>query len=45
MQSLDQHLLALLSERKISYEDAIGKSSNPRDFEQRAARFRTAPAR
>jgi twitching motility protein PilT len=42
MQSLDQHLLALLSERKISYEDAIGKSSNPRDFEQRAARFRPA---
>jgi len=44
MQSLDQHLLQLLSERKITYEDALGKSSNPRDFEQRAARFRGAPA-
>src|SRR5438105_4264069 len=40
MQSLDQHLLALLSERKISFEDALAKTSNPRDFEQRAARFR-----
>src|ERR1700730_8721563 len=40
MQSLDQHLLQLLSERKISYEDALAKTSNPRDFEQRAARFR-----
>jgi twitching motility protein PilT len=44
MQSLDQHLLQLLSERKISYEDAIAKTSNPRDFEARAARFRGAPA-
>jgi twitching motility protein PilT len=43
MQSLDQHLLNLLSERKITYEDALAKTSNPRDFEQRAARFR-APA-
>jgi twitching motility protein PilT len=25
MQSLDQHLLALLGERKISYEDAVGR--------------------
>ena len=44
MQSLDQHLLQLLSERKITYEDALAKTSNPRDFEQRAARFRGAPA-
>jgi twitching motility protein PilT len=44
MQSLDQHLLQLLAERKITYEDALGKTSNPRDFEQRAARFRGAPA-
>jgi twitching motility protein PilT len=45
MQALDQHLLALLAERKISYEDAVGKSSNPRDFEARAARLRgAAPA-
>jgi Tfp pilus assembly ATPase PilU len=36
MQSLDQSLLDLLKERKITYEDAISKSSNPRDFEQRA---------
>jgi twitching motility protein PilT len=43
MQSLDQHLLNLLSERKISYEDALSKTSNPRDFEQRAARFRNTP--
>jgi twitching motility protein PilT len=44
MQSLDQHLLNLLAERKIAYEDALAKTSNPRDFEQRAARFRAAPA-
>src|SRR5205823_3805728 len=42
MQSLDQHLLSLLGERKISYEDALGKSSNPRDFEARAARLKGA---
>jgi twitching motility protein PilT len=40
MQALDQHLLQLLGERKISYEDALSKSSNPREFEQRAARLR-----
>src|SRR5205823_7811361 len=27
MQSLDQHLLTLLSERKITYEDALAKTS------------------
>jgi hypothetical protein len=31
-------------ERKITYEDALARSSNPRDFEQRAARYRGAPA-
>ncbi len=39
MMSLDQCLIDLLKKRKISYEDAISKSSNPRDFEQLASRF------
>ncbi len=37
MQSLDQCLLDLLHRRVVTYEDAISKSSSPRDFEQRAA--------
>jgi twitching motility protein PilT len=38
MISLDQYLISLLKKRLISYDDAIGKSSNPREFEQLAAR-------
>lgn len=38
MISLDQYLITLLKKRLISYEDALGKSSNPREFEQLAAR-------
>jgi twitching motility protein PilT len=42
MQSLDQCLLDLLGDRKVNFEDAIAKSSNPRDFEQRAKRLSDA---
>lgn len=38
MISLDQYLISLLKKRLISYEDALAKSSNPREFEQLAAR-------
>ena len=38
MVSLDQYLISLLQKRFISYDDALGKSSNPREFEQLAAR-------
>lgn len=44
MVSLDQYLISLLKERKIAYEDALGKSSNPRDFEQLASRVLGIPA-
>ncbi|MCX8053963.1 MAG: type IV pilus twitching motility protein PilT [Armatimonadetes bacterium] len=39
MISLDQYLIELLRKRYISYEDAVVKSSNPRDFEQLASRM------
>ena len=39
MQSLDHCLLDLLKRRLVTYEDALSKSSNPRDFEQRAQRL------
>lgn len=39
MQSLDACLLDLLRRRLITYEDALAKSSNPKDFEQRAQRL------
>ncbi|MGC8862194.1 MAG: type IV pilus twitching motility protein PilT [Armatimonadota bacterium] len=39
MISLDQYLIDLLRKRYIAYEDAIVKSSNPRDFEQLASRM------
>jgi len=39
MITLDQYLIGLLKKRYISFEDAVGKSSNPRDFEQLAARM------
>jgi twitching motility protein PilT len=39
MISLDQFLISLLKRRVITYEDALGRSSNPRDFEQLASRM------
>lgn len=36
MQTLDGHLLQLLLDKKIDYEHALSKSSNPGDFEKRA---------
>ena len=38
MISLDQYLISLLKKHLISYDDALAKSSNPREFEQLAAR-------
>lgn len=40
MVSLDLSLLELVKQRVVRYEDALAKSSNPREFEQRAASFR-----
>jgi twitching motility protein PilT len=47
MQSLDHHLIDLVKKKMVSYEEAISKSSNPREFEQRAARIigTVAPAK
>ena len=39
MQSLDQHLTELVRKKLVSYDDALAKSSNPRDFEQRCAKL------
>lgn len=39
MVSLDQYLISLLKKRCISYEDALAKASNPREFEQLASRM------
>lgn len=39
MISLDQYLLDLVKNRLIKYEDALAKSSNPKDFEQRAQKM------
>lgn len=39
MVSLDQYLINLLRKRCIPYEEALLKTSNPRDFEQLAARM------
>lgn len=36
MQTLDGALLALLAEKKIDYEHALAKCSNPADFQRRA---------
>ena len=38
MIALDQFLIGLLKKRYIVYEDALAKSSNPKEFEQLAAR-------
>ncbi|MGO8673602.1 MAG: type IV pilus twitching motility protein PilT [Capsulimonadaceae bacterium] len=40
MVALDAYLLDLLRQRLVKYEDALSKSSNPRDFEQRAGMVR-----
>ena len=39
MVSLDQYMLELLRKRWIKYDDAVQKSSNPRDFESLASRI------
>lgn len=39
MQTLDSCLLGLVRKGLVDFEDAIAKSSNPRDFEQRAQRM------
>ena len=38
MISLDQYLIGLLKKHWITYDDALSRSSNPRDFELLAAR-------
>jgi twitching motility protein PilT len=37
MQSLDGHLLKLVEQGDIEYEDALAKSSNVNEFQHRAA--------
>jgi twitching motility protein PilT len=44
MQTLDRHLLNLVSERKVAYEEALAKSSNPHDFEALAKNVRGSVA-
>lgn len=39
MQSLDMCLIDLVRRRLVSYEQALAKSSNPREFQQRASRL------
>ncbi|MGQ9454230.1 MAG: type IV pilus twitching motility protein PilT [Armatimonadota bacterium] len=39
MVSLDQYLIELIRKGYVNYEDAVVKSSNPRDFEQLASRM------
>lgn len=39
MQSLDMCLINLVKRRLVNYENALSKSSNPREFQQRAARL------
>jgi twitching motility protein PilT len=39
MISLDQSLISLVKKRSITYEEALARSSNPRDFEQLASRM------
>ena len=36
MEAMDHSLASLVQRRLVRYEDALAKSSNPRDFEQRA---------
>jgi len=40
MESLDHSLLDLVKNKIVKYEDALAKSSNAREFEQRAAPYR-----
>lgn len=44
MMSLDHNLLELVKKQIVRYEDALAKSSNPREFEQRSATFRAQQA-
>src|SRR5205814_679882 len=40
MQTLDKHVLELVTARKVAYEDALAKASNPYDFEALAGKVR-----
>jgi twitching motility protein PilT len=44
MQTLDNYLLDLVRKRIVRYEDALAKSSSPRDFEVRAGTLKDAIA-
>ena len=44
MVSLDSYLLSLLRDDKVTYEEALAKTSNPVEFEQRAAREGLKPS-
>ncbi|NCO40002.1 MAG: type IV pili twitching motility protein PilT [Armatimonadetes bacterium CG_4_10_14_0_8_um_filter_66_14] len=44
MISLDQYLIGLLQQDKIVYEEALVKTSNPIEFEQRCARVGLKPS-
>jgi twitching motility protein PilT len=43
MQTLDNSLLDIVRRNLVEYEDALAKSSNPIDFQQRAARMGIVP--
>jgi twitching motility protein PilT len=44
MISLDEYLIGLLRERKVTWEHALAKTSNPGDFANRAQREGLIPA-
>lgn len=44
MVSLDAYLLELVKQDKVTYEEALNKTSNPVEFEQRAAREGLKPS-
>ncbi len=43
MQTLDSSLLDLVKKGLVEYEDALGKTSNPNEFQQRASRLGIFP--
>jgi twitching motility protein PilT len=43
MESLDHNLLELVRAKKVRFEDALAKSSSPREFEQRAGTLHMLP--
>ena len=44
MESLDHNLMRLVHDKKVRYEDALAKSSNPSEFAQKAAALNMLPA-